>query len=309
VSEKKTKFVAPSTGVISNIITHESISLPQRADDSYLRIVSNNILLQSLNSSGDRLGGLRSAFMYYDADIFGLQEVDDLWHNAAKLDQTMKTIGYSMVPINPTDSKYANLEEKDIRNPIYYKTDKFELVDCGYDRYAATEFDNGEYPSSSYTWACLKLKESGKQLIVISTHLVARINHSGATVAQTSKSANTYREESVNELLKVVEGLNEKYPSVPVISVGDYNNNYSSKTYALMGKLFYSARTRAEKRVNMSYHSSGNPIGGEPPEGKAIDHIFYSKTGITAKHFETLVSPYSYAYSDHVPVLMDFILE
>ena len=30
--------------------------------------------------------------------------------------------------------------------------------------------------------------------------------------------------------------------------------------------------------------------------------------GITPKHYETIVSTYSYAYSDHVPVVFDFIL-
>ena len=285
-------------------ITHSLANLPVRADGSYLRIVSHNILLQSLRSDIQRAQDLKTAFKFYDADIVALQEVDDLWHVNAGLDDIMHFIGYSMVPIKPT-AEYAHLEDKDIRNPIYYRTDKFELVDCGYDRYNATEFADTEYPSSSYTWACLKLKENGKQVIVISTHLVARVNHTGAPTGVTDDS---YRESSVLQLLMKITKLEEKF-NAPVITVGDFNNNYDSYTYEIMEGKLYSARRKCETKFNMEYHTSGNSLGSPTGKGKAIDHIFYSKSGITAKHFETLISPYSYSYSDHVPVLMDFVLK
>ena len=73
---------------------------------------------------------------------------------------------------------------------------------------------------------------------------------------------------------------------------------------------YNSARDNCPVTINMEYETC-NPYG-EPPaigQGEAIDHVFYSKSGITAKHFESVIHPYTYAYSDHVPVFFDFYLD
>ena len=89
---------------------------------------------------------------------------------------------------------------------------------------------------------------------------------------------------------------------------GDYNSNLESESHRIMTESLLSARDTAENTVNMNYQTT-NGLGKKPTRGKppkVIDHIFYSKTGLTVKHYEVVVSRYSYVYSDHVPVLVDF---
>ena len=89
---------------------------------------------------------------------------------------------------------------------------------------------------------------------------------------------------------------------------GDFNAFTTSEVYKIMTGQMSSARDNCEKNVNMDFNTPCRL--GEIPEktNRFIDHVFYSNFGITAKHFETVVSPYTYAYSDHVPVLLDFEL-
>ena len=144
----------------------EAISIvPKKENKMDFRLVSNNILLQSLvrreSKRLRRAAQLYDAYADMDADLFTLQEVDELWHDDYKLDLLMKELGYAQVPM-VARGDFVYLGTSDIRNPIFYKADRFDLLECGYDRYAATVFpapEKGkapEYPSSSYTWAVLR---------------------------------------------------------------------------------------------------------------------------------------------------------
>ena len=91
---------------------------------------------------------------------------------------------------------------------------------------------------------------------------------------------------------------------------GDYNSGLSSEAYRIMSGGLLSARDNAEEKVNLQYNTSGAlrkpPKIEETPS--VIDHIFYSKEGVMAKHYEVVVDKYTYEYSDHVPVFVDFEL-
>ena len=103
--------------------------------------------------------------------------------------------------------------------------------------------------------------------------------------------------------------MRAKYPGAVVIMGGDYNSNLESEAHRIMTESLLSARDTAEKQLNMKFATSLPGVGKKPQRGnppKVIDHIFYTKEGLTAKRYEVVVSRYSYAYSDHVPVLADF---
>jgi len=57
-----------------------------------------------------------------------------------------------------------------------------------------------------------------------------------------------------------------------------------------------------------TFSSCANTYGKPPKISGAIDHVFFSKTGVNAVHYETIISEYTYCYSDHVPVSFDFTL-
>ena len=276
-------------------------TIPKKSGKNTLRVVSNNILLQDILRSADRATELFSAFMLFDADIYALQEVDMLWHSFYKLDSNMKKMGYTAYPPNNTNA----------RNPIFYKTEAFEVLDGGQTAYDSSKFTDGKYPGSSYNWVCLKHKESGKQIIAVSTHFIASVSHTGISDEEKTARANAYREESARQLLAALDEIKKTYPEASVVVMGDFNNNCESPAYKLLASELNSAREKAPKTVNMDYRTYlGQPLGKAPKKGsdKVLDHVFFSGERIEAKHFETVISPYTYAYSDHVPVLFDFKL-
>ena len=251
-----------------------------------LRLVSNNIAMFSYGGGGaSRLAGLVNAFEIYDADIYNLQEVDAGWRTDDMLFGAMVRMGYTLLDTGST--KVYNC-------PIFYKTEKFNLVASG-----NTLFETNNVDVRAYSWVCLEVKETGKRLIVLNTHLLAK----------EGETQEAHRLTCAQQLVTIANNLMKQYNANGVVLSGDYNCNMSSSAYGALAAAFNSAREVCPSRVNMEYKTSCS-FGKAPDvkEGEAIDHVFYSKTGINAKHFEAIVEEYSYAYSDHVPVVFDFEL-
>ena len=308
--EGESNMVIPEVGRLSEKMSYKTSAVPEKANKSYVRVVTNNILVQSgSNSSHQRLIDMLGAYRMMDADVYTLQEVDASWYSVYKLDEALEKMGYALAPVN-AKQKHPDIKDTDNDNPIYYKTDRFELVESGYDIYDTSALEDGTYPVKSYSWACLKEKSAGKQVVVITTHFVARVSDKNLSSEQITARSLSYKTESAKQLAKVFEELQKKYPDAAVIATGDYNSNNTTEAYAIMSEVAISAREKCEKKENMDFRTE-NTVGRKPAKGVsgAIDHIFYSKTGVKAKRYETVVSPYTYAYSDHVPVLLDFILE
>ena len=272
-------------------ITNESLNIPDREGENTIRFVSNNILQQGINNSATRITDLLGAFVRYDADILALQEVDSGWNTTQKLEERLSALGYALSP-------------NELQTDIYYKVDRFEFVDGGHVKYDLKGLP--ETTARAYSWACLKDKQTGKKLIVTCTHFIA--NGSGAS-AETISNRELHRQRCATLLVEAADTLMKKYGADGVVMAGDYNCNRTSKEYKIMAEGLNSARELAPVRVNMEYMTSCS-VGKAPSmtADKAIDHVFYSKTGVVAKHFEAIITPMSYAYSDHVPVVFDFEL-
>ena len=122
--ENKTISV-PSQGVYAFAITPDSVNIPVKDDASYTRIVTNNILQQYISPSWNRLADLIGGFLLMDADIYLLQECDgSYWHRTYKLNEELEKMGYAVVTDN-----------LDTVNPIFYKANKYELIEGGYKTY------------------------------------------------------------------------------------------------------------------------------------------------------------------------------
>lgn len=284
--EKKTISV-PSKGVHAFAITPDSVNIPVKDDPAQIRFVTNNILQQYIKPSWNRQADLIGGFLLMDADIYALQECDgSYWHKTYKLNEELEKMGYAVVTDN-----------LDTVNPIFYKADKFELIEGGYKTYDVSSLKDAK--DRWYSYAVLKEKATGKQILVMSTHFIA-----GA-----ADDLEAHRQICANELPKFVAEMQKKYPNAPLILGGDFNSNCETESYKILSEAFLSARESNATKKNMDYKTSCS-VGKAPArggEGTAIDHIFYTK-GITPKHYEAIVSTYSYAYSDHVPVVLDFIL-
>ena len=289
----------PSEGAISKKIDPREHNIPTKSDPSYLRMVTNNLLMQRLTdawgypATQDRMSELVGAYALYDADVIAMQEVDKLWFERG-LVENMETLGYSYVMT------------KQVTNPVclFYKTSRFCVLEADFVKYDSSMVEGGPYEGRYYTWACLEEKTTGKQIVFTSTHFVWTL--SGVD----TKYTELYRHESARQLVAFSEKIKEKYPDALVMMAGDYNSGLSSEAYRIMSEGLLSARDNAEEKVNLQYNTSGSlrkpPKIEETPS--VIDHIFYSKEGVMAKHYEVVVDKYTYEYSDHVPVFVDFEL-
>ena len=88
----------------------------------------------------------------------------------------------------------------------------------------------------------------------------------------------------------------------------DFNSSCSSASYAILAEGLNSPREKAPVKVNMDYMTScwvKRAPYHEPLT--AIDHVFYTD-GVTPVRYEVFIEPFSYAYTDHVPVFFDFEL-
>ena len=294
IVNKETKTInVPEKGAVTAKLSDKMIQIPAKEKDSYIRFVSNNILKQSLKDSWDRLYGLFGAYVHMDADIFVLQEVDGDWHTKYGLTDRMSSMGFEIVTNN-----------QEVGCPIYYKADRFKLIEGGYEKYDLTK--SPEKESRSFTWACLEEKATGKRLIVMGTHFIA--NGAGAT-AEVKANRNIHRTVCAEQLVAKSAELMKKYGATATVMGGDYNTTPVTDAYKVMQEGMMSARDHAPVKVNMDFATDCG-VGQSPSRGadKAIDHVFYSKTGVTPKHFQTIVSKFAYAYSDHVPVFLDFEL-
>ena len=107
---------------------------------------------------------------------------------------------YDEVPTEVGDLNYT---------PVFYKRDRFDLIDHGYLLYRGKNDAN----SKSVTWAVLSEKESGVRFGVCSTHFWWRYNE---------PDDNTWRLSNAAELFDCVTDIQNRY-DVPVIVGGDLN--------------------------------------------------------------------------------------
>ena len=213
-------------GVISTMVFAKGSSASSDFGENSYTVMGSNILMVQLyekKTPTERFEEIMAAFEEKDPDIFGLQECDEMWHDVLDGDKGFVTLGYA-----PAVTGYG-----DLRNPIYYKADKFEVLYCGFEKYKI----NSSY---SYTWALFEVKETGERFIVACTHL---------TWMDYDKSVD---DAEAAELIEGVSALEKKY-GVPAVIVGDFNSTMKEAAYKRMAAAYSSARDCAADTVNMEY--------------------------------------------------------
>ena len=303
MTDNSGKLMLPERGAMCEKIDRPAVGIPVKEDDSYVRVVTNNVLMLCLTDqwnrpvTEDRFSMLMGMYELIDADIVGLQECDGLWRTRCHIDEEMQAIGYSKA--NTTAASNA---------PVYYRTTRFSEVDAGGGRYDTSSLE-GYYEPRGYGWVCLEEKTTGKKIVIINTHLVWGWPWGDVKIDGMSEMALAYRNVSAKQLAELSEKMKSTYPGATVMVMGDLNSYLGSEACKILDAAMYSSRDTAQTKVNMSYNSTCNlskmPSSSDKPG--VIDHIYYSKDSfLTAKRYEVVVSKYSYAYSDHVPVLVDF---
>ncbi len=299
----------------------------------YLKVMQFNVQTENGNAAPFtvRAEMYRKLVQELKPDVVGMQEVTVTWRKW--LDSTVFKDLYESVGEARSTIASEGLEA----NPIYYRKDKFELVDGGTFWLSDTpeavgskttaEADGVKY-TANYpricTWALLKDKTTGMQFVHLNTHL----DHNGDN---SSTGGNAIRKQQMGVIIKFAQRFND----IPVFLTGDLNNRRTTgegKTYALIKYIqgdsqfkdadgnkyslsLRDARLNAPETVDENHTATmtknyDKTNSSYDPTREPIDYVFYDPAAAEPLSYETfLISENNQWISDHLPVFTVFRLK
>lgn len=278
-----------------------------------LRVISYNIWVGNGTDTVMRGDILADVLDTYRPDSIGLQEVNMAWKGV--LESFVFNDSYAGVGEGRSEAYEACL--------LYYRVDKYELLDSGTFWLSDTpDVFGSAFPTSKYpricTWVRLKDRTTGFEY----AHLNIHLDHlSGA-------DGHAVRGQQAEVLLNFVQSLGD----IPMVVTGDFNsmsaNNKGQpyKTYSLMtgaesittadGTTFTSpfqdARIHAAETVPADrtatmtkYHDPNDDA--YQPDRLPIDYEFYTPTHFEALSYNTYIFDRdSIPLSDHLAVICEY---
>ena len=176
--------------------------------------------------------------------------------------------------------------------PVFYRKDRFELVDKGSFWLSETpEQMSKDWGAACYricSYVILSAKDSGKELVVFNTHL----DH--------------VSDEARIKGIQVVLDYIEAFGSLPSVIMGDLNAEEGSLTYEAVTENFLDGRYAAEKSCDSyTYQNWGNM-----EKSVRIDYFMLSKSGLRAEEYSVLTHTHEGVYaSDHCPIVLTLSFE
>lgn len=252
-----------------------------------LTVMTYNIRTIALSTTPDspdywetRKEALVSHILQNEPDIMGTQEV------MAGIQDTYLTENlpaYSAVGIARDGANVILMSEK---NMIFYKTDKFELLDSG-------TFWLSETPNKTSlgwdgdcrricTYALLKDKKTGKIIQFFNTHF----DHKGSEARQKGSAM-------------VVDAVSKS--EYPAILTGDFNFDETNVNYESMTLVLDDTKYLAD--TTMSYGSFHGYKGADLTDKSPIDFCMVTPNDFKVQSYEVLHGKHFGAYtSDHYAV-------
>lgn len=228
---------------------------------------------------------------YYDFDLWGSQEA--FWQQLEYIGKELPQ--YDIVAAGRDDGKQAGET-----CAIYYKKDRFELLDKGTFWYSETP----EVPSLGWdvkehkricTFAKLRDKISGKTVVVFNSHF--------------DHIAPYARAESAKLLLKKMGELDK---NTAVFCMGDFNAFSDSEPMKIMfsSDTFKDSRGLSKKTPygpEATFHAFK---GFEPSQKTRIDYIFVNKNNTQVNSYRVISDSNKTKFpSDHFPVFIEAVLK
>ena len=186
----------------------------------------------------DRNIYVRDYLLDCGADVIGLQEASKQKATANTLDW-FDTLGDGDTNVGLVAAGYTCVKgedilshdgDKDMYNPIYFKTDKYELVTSGTKWLTATpdvcSVIDGSDTRKALNYVVLKDIATGQQFVYVNVHLVVRRTnyvHDG----EGADTKHYCQELEVIYLRKLLDDLQKQYAELPMFIGGDFNNSYS----------------------------------------------------------------------------------
>ena len=220
---------------INNTIEGALMLSPANANPNVISIMTHNIYYQKID---ERKELVKQELLYLQPDLFGAQEAKPAWIEF--LDKELS--GYGRIGVS------RSKDGKGEYTPIYYKKDKFNLIDSGTfwlsntPNVVGSRFE-GANNDRIATWGLFEIKATGKKLLMLNTHLDTA-----------SEEIRTLELELIFEFLK-------DYDKYPIYMTGDFNFQRHFSTYSLMTSEYrdceYLAESQMSKGVN-TFNGFGN---------------------------------------------------
>ena len=251
-----------------------------------LRVASYNLRYDNKGDTGNlwvnRAPIIGALVAFHDFDIFGTQE--GLQNQLEDLQKQLPE--YAWYGRGRDDG-----ETKGEHSAIFYKKDKFDLVDKGDFWLSQTPEKPGPGWDAKLnricSWIKLKDKQTKKTFYFFNVHF----DHQGVQARVESSKL-------ILQKIKTIAGSNT------VIFTGDFNGGHNSEWYkniAQSGFLNDALKLAKNPYVN---NGSFNSFGHNVSSKEIIDHIFLSN-GLAVNKYGILTDTYHGKYpSDHYPVMV-----
>ncbi len=266
-----------------------------------------NYSIKPYNSASQRNLLMANMYRDLDADIVLLQEYTNrLMRVEANHDISpiMESYGYAQIkgPLFPDGNSQIYTA-----TPIFYKTDKLELLDSG-----VTKFSVGGGHDKFATWGVFKQKSDGKVFGAISVHMA----YQGGTEGE------NYRLAQVPVVSALAELIRTRHNNCPVMVGGDMNCNVSSKPFQeYLKKGFVDVQGLSERTDGGRSHFGGpnwnsdkniftNDVKDINDYANAIDHLIFKgdQKDVTFNIYDYLTESAAASIADHMPLVVDFNL-
>lgn len=284
------------------VLMLNSFAFAEQPMEGALNMNATELRLLTANIWGDYFGNPVSmrenqfveAFEKYQPDVIGMQECTANWHKS----RLFKALQESYHMVSAFDSVSNNYV------PLFYKKDRFELLDSGFHYYTQTPDD-----SKAYTYAALKCTDNGQVFAVCNTHFWWK----------SGEEHDAIRMVNAQELVACMEKLHEQY-ACPVFAFGDLNCSAYAGPFQYFNE-HQIVRLR-DIAVTFSKKSShhGDPKRGEDgqyhgslpknPEVKSLDHIIGLRGSLNydVLTYQVILDQNVLDASDHSPVYADIVL-
>ena len=250
-----------------------------------LNVTCYNILveLEKKGRPDDPQAKMVKTVLELDTDVLGTQE-----DNEANGEAFVKKLG--------TYSVYKGANEIGNGNYVYWKTDKFDVLEKGFYYLSDTPDQRSKFSDSKHyrtmTYVVFEIKETGARFLFIDTHLQNNNASSGST------DQTRYKQLCV--LSELVKKINKE--GLPVIIMGDLNTTSeaeSIKAFKRENPVFSEAQDVAVTTGDVGHTFAYNFMDRE----YTIDHIFVSTDRIRTKYFTVVDNKMDGKYpSDHLPL-------
>ena len=233
-------------------------------------VMSFNIFVSQFNTA--RTQRVVDTILENAPSVFGVQEASTSWMSAlrSKLGDVYASVGVGR------DRGGAGEH-----SAIFYRTDKFELIEGGTrwlsatpeteaSYYTYTDAETGVTHRANFprimTYAVLERKNDGVRFLYVNTHL----DHNGNNSQEVAEKV---RQGQIEVLIAQIAQINSNYGNLPTMVTGDFNVTPVASAYTTMIGAGYldASKVAKEGEIKPTYNDMNDNY-----EGAIIDYIFVS---------------------------------